>query len=141
MHTRAVIRGCLIACTLGVGGALVLILAAASALSPRLPEWDQVLLISFGVGIGAAVPLTGAALLGARYAAQRRATVPWRWGAVGGGAVAGLGGLLLSGGFGGAFRMAMVFAPFGVATGLLAWVAAFGFVPRVAFSPSDEGSK
>jgi hypothetical protein len=46
-------------------------------------------------------------------------------------------GVLLAGGFGGAGRFALIFGSIGAATGLLAWVFAFGMRARVRFGAPD----
>ncbi|UWQ18083.1 hypothetical protein [Jannaschia sp. M317] len=136
MHAGAIIRGCLLALCLGIGSALFLIIAAASALSSKPPDWGQVAMMSLGTGAAVAVPLTGVALVAAWLAARAGATVPWWAGVALGGCIGAAGGLFLSGGPQGWLRMALIFAPMGAATGLAAWVFSFGFRRQIRFGPA-----
>ncbi|SHJ42461.1 hypothetical protein SAMN04488012_10941 [Palleronia salina] len=125
MHAAAVIRGCIFACTAGAFCALLLIVAAAAALSPEPPEWGRILPTVLGAAFLLSLPLTGIALLAAWLAARRRATATWWQAGAGGGVLGALAGALI-----GPIPIVALFGALGVATGLCAWVAAFG--PRRA---------
>jgi hypothetical protein len=128
MHGWAIVRGCLLACTSGAFCALLLIVGAASALSPGPPDWWTVVPTVLGVAFVVALPLTGAALLGARYAAKRRLVVRWWSSAVGGAALGAMAGALIGPG-----AIVLLFGALGAATGLGAWTGAFGYRGRVRF--------
>lgn len=140
MHARAIIRGCLLACTLGMTLVLLFIVAAGSAWSSQPVDWLGILPRVLGAGALLAVPLTGLALLGAWFAAQRNAVVRWWMAALAGVVLFALGGLTMAGGLQGWPRMAMLFGPMGGMTFCVAWLCSFGLRPRVAFGTGQDAT-